>query len=131
VERVNEEYSRFVGRVLVEKPEGMEAVDRAEADMRMRLEVVLDKQLIPWLLRKGNTVYITRGIVNELERVVGGIGDLKSLAELLGWGYDRKSIKLGKKVMNNYFVIVDLEELVEFLSPDLGAGTEGTEGTGS
>jgi hypothetical protein len=134
VRKVNEEYSRFVGRVLVEKPERIEAVDRAEADMRMRLEVVLDKQLIPWLLRKGGKVYITRGIVNELERAVGNIGDLKSLAELLGWGYDRKSIKLGGRVVNNYFVIVDLEELVEFLSPDLGAedadSEPGTEGTG-
>jgi hypothetical protein len=126
VERVNEEYSRFVGRVLVEKPEGIEAVDRAEADMRMRLEVILDKQLIPWLLRKGDKVYITRGIVKELERVVGNIGGLKSLAELLGWGYEQRSIRLGGRVVNNYFIIVDLEELVRFLSPDLD-----TEGTGS
>ena len=135
VGRVNEEFSRFVGKVLVEKPEGMEAVGRAEADMRMRLEVVLDKQLIPWLLRKGDTVYITRGIVKELEKVVGDIGGLKSLAELLGWGYDQKSIRLGKKVVNNYFIIVDLEELVGFLSPDLGVeGAEpgtGEEGAGS
>jgi len=116
VRRVNEEYSRFVGRVLVEKPEGMETV---EADMRMRLEVVLDKQLIPWLLRKGDTVYITRGIVKELERVMGDIGGLKSLAELLGWSYEKRSIRLGKRVESNYFVIVELEDLVRFLSPDL------------
>jgi hypothetical protein len=75
--------------------------------MRMRLEVVLDKQLIPWLLRKGDTVYITKGIVKELERVVGDIGGLKSLAELLGWGYDKKSIRLGKKVVNNMIFILN------------------------
>jgi hypothetical protein len=116
---VNEEYNRFVGRILVEKFDEVKTIERQDADMRMRLEIVLDKQLIPWLLRKGDTVYITRGIVNELERVVGDIGGLKSLAELLGWGYDQKSIRLGKKVVNNYFIIVDLEELVRFLSPDL------------
>jgi hypothetical protein len=76
VKRINEEYNRFVGRIVVEKPEEgrVEVVSRREVDLKTRAEIVLDKQLIPWLLRRDNEVLITAGIVPELEGVIGDVG---------------------------------------------------------
>jgi hypothetical protein len=121
VKRVNEEYNRFVGRIVVEKPgEGMEVLSRQEADLKTRVEVVLDKQLIPWLLRRGNNVLITTGIMQELESVVGDIGGLKSLAELLGWEYNPKyTMREGKSVKGLVVIRVDLEDFINFLSPSV------------
>jgi transposase-like protein len=125
VKRINDEYSKFVGRITVEKPgeEGysIQYINRQEADLETRVRIVLEKQLIPWLLYKkeGRTVYITKGIVRDLEPIIGEIGGLKSLAELLGWVYDKKSLRQGGEVMNNYFIIISLEDLIEFLSPSL------------
>jgi hypothetical protein len=114
VKRVNEEYNRFVGRITVEKPEeGVDIISRQEADLKTRIEIALDKQLIPWLLRKDNEVLITTGIMQELEDVIGDIGGLKSLAELLGWEYIPKK-KLGKSVVS--VVSVGKRDLINFLS---------------
>jgi hypothetical protein len=117
VKRINEEYNRFVGRITVEKPEEeftrIESISRHEADLKTRIEIVLDKQLIPWLLRKDNEVLITTGIMPELEETVGGIESLKSLAELLGWEYISKK-KLGKSVVS--VVSVGKRDLINFLS---------------
>ncbi|MCC6004350.1 MAG: hypothetical protein LM590_08425, partial [Thermofilum sp.] len=114
VKRINEEYNRFVGRITVEKPEeGVDIISRQEADLKTRIEIALDKQLIPWLLRKDNDVLITTGIMQELEEVIGDIGGLKSLAELLGWEYIPKK-KLGKSVVS--VVSVGKRDLINFLS---------------
>ncbi len=114
VKRINEEYNRFVGRITVEKPEeGVEVISRQEADLKTRIEIVLDKQLIPWLFRKDNDVLITTGIMQELEEVIGDIGGLKSLAELLGWEYIPKK-KLGKSVVS--VASVGKRDLIDFLS---------------
>jgi len=114
IKRVNEEYNRFVGRVVVEKPEGYpDVVSRQEVDLKMRVEIVLDKQLIPWLIRRGDEVLITTGILRELERLIGDIGGLKSLAELLGWEYVSKK-KLGKSVVS--VVRTSVEDLLNFLT---------------
>jgi hypothetical protein len=123
VKRVNEEYNRFVGRITVEKPnEGVDIISRQEADLKTRIEIVLDKQLIPWLLRKGNDVLITTGIMQELEEVIGDIGGLKSLAELLGWEYNPKyTMKERKRVKGLVVIKVDLEDFINFLSPSIEA----------
>jgi hypothetical protein len=116
VKRINEEYNRFVGRITVEKPEEgytrIESTSRHEADLKTRIEIVLDKQLIPWLLRENDKVLITTGIMQELEEAVGGIESLKSLAELLGWEYIRKK-KLGENVVS--VVSVRKRDLIDFL----------------
>ncbi|ADJ54264.1 primase/DNA polymerase [Hyperthermophilic Archaeal Virus 2] len=120
VKRVNEEYNRFVGRVTVEKPdEGELFLDRSQIDLKTRIEIVLDKQLIPWLLRKGNDVLITTGIMHELEEVTGDIGGLKSLAELLGWEYMKYSMREGERVKNMAVVKASLEDLLSFLTPHI------------
>ena len=122
VKRINEEYNRFVGRIMVEKPDGIETISRQEADLETRVEIVLEKQLIPWLIKKGNKVLITTGIMRELEEVIGDIGGLKSLAELLGWEYDSKyTMREGKNVRGLVVIKVNLEDFIGFLSPSVEA----------
>jgi hypothetical protein len=118
VKRINEEYNRFVGRITVERPDGIETISRQEADLDTRVKIVLEKQLIPWLIKKDNEVLITTGIMQELEKVIGDIGGLKSLAELLEWEYDSKYTWRERKSVRGLVVIkVDLEDFINFLNP--------------
>ena len=120
VKRVNEEYNRFVGRIVVEKPEGYpDVVSRQEVDLKMRVEIVLDKQLIPWLIRRNNEVLITTGVLDELRGVVEGIEDLKSLADLLGWEYKKYSMRVEGKTKNIVVIKVSLEDFLSFLTPHI------------
>jgi hypothetical protein len=123
VKRINEEYNKFVGRIVVEKPDGYpDVISRQEADLKTRAEVVLNKQLIPWLLLRGNEVVIVSGIIKELESIVGDIGGMKSLAELLGWEYDPKfTMREGKRVKGSVAIKVTLGDFIEFLSPIIEA----------
>ena len=115
--RINEEYNRFVGRIMVEKPDGIEIVSKQEADLDARVKIVLEKQLIPWLIKKDNEVLITTGIMQELENVIGDIGGLKSLAELLGWEYAKYSAREGKNVKSIAVIKIYLDDLISFLWP--------------
>jgi len=128
VRRVNEEYSRLVGRLVVEKPEEgrYEYLHRSEASLRERARVVLEKGLLPWAIVRGGTVYITTGILEELRPAIGDMS-LKSLAELLRWSYvPKKSFKVGKEVVNKSVIEVPIEDFLSFLAPE---GTPEAEGT--
>jgi hypothetical protein len=111
--RVNEEYNRHVGRVDVETSEGLDRRYRWQLPLEERLRIVLEQQLIPWLLSRGEEVLITRGLVEELMDVVGDIGGLKGLADLLGWEYGVRRIG-GKNVK---VAITSIGDLVRFLAP--------------
>jgi len=115
VERVNEEYSRFVGRVVLDVGDKAVSLERTDLSFEERAKVVLEKQLIPWLILKGEVVYVTKGMVEELR---GRIGDttLKDVAELLGWSYDSKhSFREGRKVRNVSVAYTSLEDFLSFL----------------
>jgi hypothetical protein len=117
VKRINEEYSRFVGRVVVvrEETSSSETYSRSELGLEERARVVLEKQLIPWLVLIGSEVYITKGILEELKDTIGDT-TLKSLAELLGWEYkSRHSIRQGDSVTSKSVIRVSLESFLEFL----------------
>jgi len=93
LKRINEEYNKFVGRVVVERPSGDRvAYQRWELPLEERLKTVLEYQLIPWLVGRGEEILVTVGLVEELKDVIGDIGGLKSIAELLGWGYEPRKI---------------------------------------
>ena len=78
---------------------------------------MLERQLLPWADLRDNEVVITTSVINELKDVVGDIGGLKSLAELLGWRYEpRRSIREGKRVTSRSVAVVSLEEFIEFLA---------------
>jgi hypothetical protein len=113
---------RAVAETMEKPDEGEVLLDRSQIDLKTRVEIVLDKQLIPWLLRKGNDVLITTGIMHELEEVTGDIGGLKSLAELLGWEYNPKYTMRERNSVKGLVVIkVDLEDFINFLSPSIEA----------
>jgi len=116
VERINNEYIKFVGKVVVEKPSDTityDLVPRYEVGLEDRVKIVLEYRLIPWLVLKGGNVYITTGLVKELEKVGIDIGGgLKSIAELLGWEYE-KEVRIGRSVISS--IRTSVEDLVEFL----------------
>ena len=113
LKRVNEEYNRYVGRVDVETSEGLDRRYRWQIPLEERLKIVLEHQLIPWLLDRGEEVTVTIGLVEELKYTVGDIGGLKGLAELLGWSYEPR--KVGGKTAK--VAVTKLKDLVRFLAP--------------
>ena len=137
VKRVNEEFSKNIQKLVGEvySSSGFQEgfYKKGEAEFADRLMNVLDKQLIPWLIRKDEEVYITSGFVKEIEPLVGNVGGLKSLAELLGWDYiHKKTIRQrieepgdnplaaqGKRIERSVVSVIktSLKELVDFLSP--------------
>jgi len=117
VERINDAYFKAAGRVEVLKEEGISFGSRLELGFEERARVVLTAGLIPWMvLRRGEDgeelVMFFSGFARELEEVVGDIGGLKSIAELLGWGY--KNVKLGGEVKRA--AVVKLRDLIDFLA---------------
>jgi len=132
IKKINEEYSKFVGRIIVEKPEGLsyryEYKDRKEADLKDRLMIVLQYNLIPWMMfrqdKEGKIdIIITTGIMKELTPLIGDIGGLKSVAELLGWEYKpRYSYRIGEKrekVKTTNIMRIELNDFLEFLLPKI------------
>jgi hypothetical protein len=129
IKRINEEFNRFVGRIVVEKSEGLnyryEYRDRKETDLKDRLMIVLQYNLIPWMMhrqdREGRIdIIITTGLIDELTPIIGDIGGLKSIAELLGWEYNPKcSFRIKGKVKNINIIRTNLNDFLEFLSPKI------------
>jgi hypothetical protein len=121
---------RAVAETMEKPDEGELFLDRSQIDLKTRVEIILDKQLIPWMIRQGDKVLITTGVIRELEDEIGDIGGLKSLAELLGWEYIPKK-KLGKNVVS--VMSVEKTDLVDFLSAvgEPSGEVEEDPGTGS
>ena len=115
LERINQEYNKFVGKITVQTETNVKEIKRDEADMHQRIDIIIEQRLIPWLLGKDEYVYITNGILPELEKEIGDIGGLKSMAELLGWNYSVAKIN-GKATR---VISVNLEDFVSFLYPEI------------
>ena len=119
LKRINQEYTRFVGKVLVGIEGGLETRAREDLEFEDRVKTVLENKLLPWAILKGSTIIITTGLMDEIQHLVGDIGGLKSVAELLGWEYrGQYSIRMGKSVKNLSVIIVDLEDFIRFLAPE-------------
>ena len=118
VNRITEAYTRFVGKVIAEYDTGVKVFDRASIVFENRVKVVLQENLIPWLILKDSDVYITSDILQELKGVVGDMS-LRSLAELLGWMYEEFSIRTRGMVISRYMAKVSLKDFVEFLVPKI------------
>jgi len=113
LKRVNEEFSRYVGRVNIETSEGVDRLARWQIPLEERVKIVLEHNLIPWLLGRGEEVIITRGLVEELLDVVGDVGGLEGLAQLVGWHYTARSI--GGKTAR--VAVTTIRDFVNFLAP--------------
>jgi len=114
LQRINNEYNKFVGKVVVEAGNTINSIERTQADFKTRVQTVLSNNLIPWAMLKENSVYINTGVLDELKDLP--ITSLKALAELFGWEYKDKSFKMGKKVIRRSVAIVDLDDFIEFLA---------------
>jgi hypothetical protein len=114
LKRINEEYNKFVGRVVVERPGGDRvAYQRQEVNLEERLRIVLEYQLISWLVGRGEEILVTVGLVEELKDVVGDMGGLKSIAELLRWSYEPR--KIGGRTVK--VAVTTVDRLLELLAP--------------
>ena len=115
IEQINSAYFRAVGKVIVESVDGTryDYRDPVDAALEERVRIVLEKGLLPWAAPKGDSVVFTAGFARELAKVIGDIGGLKSIAELLGWEYKAVRLSHGGVVKG---IMVSLDKLIEFLS---------------
>ena len=67
---------------------------------------------MPWAILRDGEVYFTTDFARELKNVIGEIGGLKGIAELLGFEY--KVVKLNGRSLR--VMKTTLDKLVEFLS---------------
>jgi len=124
LDKINEAYFKSISRIVAEKSNGVEFIERADLDLKERINIVLNKRLISWLIphitRRGEElVIITTGILQELRDIVGDIGGLKSLAELLGWSYeDSYSFRESGRVRSLCAILTPRNEFIEFLVPE-------------
>jgi len=117
VARINEAYFKSVGRIEVVMDMDSTYKPRHKASFSERVKTVLENNLISWMMlsRDGDEVLLTTGFADELREVVGDIGGLKSIAELLGWSYQKRSFRDKEKVRNIAVISVPLERFLEFL----------------
>jgi hypothetical protein len=122
VEKINNEYNKAVGRVIVLESKGGSTSEvsywRYELPLKERIKLALKHELVSWLILRGEKVYITTGILAEMRKAVGeAVGDLRNLADLLGWEYKAKqSIRIGGTVKNLSVVEVPFEDFINFLA---------------
>jgi len=90
---------------------------RHKASFSERVKTVLENKLISWAiyLEDKEEVLLTKGFADELREVIGDIGGLKSIAELLGWSYQKRSFRDKEKVRNIAVISAPLERFLEFL----------------
>jgi hypothetical protein len=121
-------YTRYVGKL----PEAQ--LNRNT----LREAVVKTAGVVPWLMvrardeimdptsqvnEEATDVYLLPGLMDELERagVVGSLGGLKSIAELLNWEYIPKlSIRVAERTTSRAVIRTTLRRFLDFLLPNIG-----------
>jgi len=97
----------------VPEPEGgLTAEEVGELRFEARCRAVPEDKLLPWAVLKGDEVYFKASLVDELRPLIGDVGGLKSIAELMGWEY--RYAKIGGKVAR--VVVASLGSLLKLLS---------------
>ena len=129
-EEIREAIISFLRRKINEAARRISEYDTFEA----RLKAVLESDLLPWAYLKkdvdllASKVIFTVDLARELRSVIGDIGGLKSIAEIMGWDYGVE--KVGGKARKVAYVtlgklLMDLgvereEEEVEEETPKAG-----------
>jgi len=52
LEEIESEYVRLVGKVIVDRGESATVVNRGEVGKRVRIDIVLDDGMIPWIINE-------------------------------------------------------------------------------
>jgi len=118
--RINDAYSRAVGRVTVDTGDDIQYVKSFEVSPEKRVRIVVEQRYIPWLFAKDNQVFFTTGFADELAKAgleVGG--GLKAIAEHLGWQYKIHTFKERGQVQCRAVIMIPWEEFVDFLIGDV------------
>jgi hypothetical protein len=120
VTRINEEFNRFIGKVVVETETGYKTKERRDVELEEKVKVVLENNLIPWMHlvdsgKLGNAVVITSGILEEINGKIPNISNLKAIAEYLKCDYTRV------KIAGNTARVIAMpwEKFLNFLNPTL------------
>jgi ribosomal protein L37AE/L43A len=114
--KINDAYTRAVGKVTVDTGDDIQYVKSFEVSPEKRIRIVVEQRYIPWLFAKNNQVFLTTGFAEELAKAgleVGG--GLKAIAEHLGWQYKDHSFKEGGQVRHMVVIVIPWEEFVDFL----------------
>jgi len=113
IERVNDEYAKKIGRISGDSA----AEEDREEYFKLRCRAVLEHRLLPWAVVEKDTVYFRSPLAEELQPIIGDIGGLKSLAELMGWEY--RVVKIGGRPTRT--AATPLDSLLELLSGKIEA----------
>jgi hypothetical protein len=120
MKRVNEEFTKYVGRIVAPVEDKLEYLPRQEAKFKDRVKIVGSQQLLNWLILKEDKVYLTRGIIMELQGAAS-LGELRSIADLFEWSYiPRKTIKIGNRAVTYSVVMADLDDFVQKILQAIG-----------
>jgi ribosomal protein L37AE/L43A len=120
ITRINEEFNRFIGKVVVETETGYKTKERRDVELEEKVKVVLENDLIPWMHlvdsgKLGNVVVITSGILEEINGKIPNISNLKTIAEYLKCEYTR--VKIAGNTIR--VVAIPWENFLNFLNPTL------------
>jgi hypothetical protein len=118
VKRINDEFTRFVGKITVETPDRIDIRNRDDAKFEDRVKIVITNKLIPWLIGKDDEVLITTAFIEELRNIIGDVGGLKSLAELLGWEYKLLTFREEGRVQGFRVIATKIDNFIAFLVPE-------------
>ena len=79
------------------------------------LKEILQKQIIPFAILKNEKVYLTSKILDKIDK---NIVSLRSLAEILGYPYEkRKSFRFAGRVFTASVIPIPYEEFLELIFP--------------
>lgn len=79
------------------------------------LKTALQNQLISFAIYKKDKVYLTKKILSTFTSCQ--FSNLKELAEIIGYPWETKSFKFGKKVVNLSVVSIPLQDFLELIFP--------------
>jgi len=119
-EYINKQYTMHIGRLMIEIPDGeklrIEAIPPENTSLGHRVRALIKANLIPWAFEYNGKIYITTEIFNTIGRTQAT--NLRDLAEILGIPdryYEKKSIRIGKKVESRSVIELTIDEFIDLL----------------
>lgn len=113
---INDSFAKYVSRVIEvrEEEERASFISVDSFDIERKIRILLEKNALVGIRAKDNNIIINRSLLDEL-----GLSkiNLKSLAEMLGWEYNRKyTERVGRKKQGFAAIITSVEDFIEFVA---------------